>query len=115
MANRLVSNMYIIDSHQIARPLAYGTSDGVVNTTTSNVGKMKVMSIIFLANDTSANIKIAVGATNNIFLEYKFMSTNTNDAGLLHKSQVDHFGYGVPLAGVFIPTITASTAILVLE
>lgn len=109
MANRLVSNMYIIDSHQIARPLAYGTSDGILNTTTANVGKMRVMAVIFNALDTTARCQIALGNTANIVLDYQ------STAATGTKPQVDHFGYGVPWQGVFIPTITAGTAVLVLE
>jgi hypothetical protein len=110
MANRLVSNCYIIDSHQIATPLVYGVSAALC--TTANVGKMKVIAVNFMANDTTGAIQIAVGNTANIILDYKFID---GGAGKFQRTQVDHFGYGVPFSSVFIPSITASTAVLILE
>lgn len=111
MANRLVSNMYIIDSNQVATPLYYGNS----GSTTSGLqqGKMRVAAVIFMANDTTGAIQIAVGNTANIVFDYKFID---GGSGKFQRCQIDGFGgYAVPLLNVYIPTITAATACLVLE
>ena len=120
MANRLVSNMYIIDSHQVATPLSYGLTAGnstpILNAfaTTANVGKMRLQSIIFMATTTAAQVKIAVGNTNNIIFDYTLIKANTIPGETYQRTKVDIMGYGVPLQGVFIPVITACTAVLVL-
>jgi hypothetical protein len=114
MANRLVSNMYIIDSNQCALPLLYGSSATVC--TTANCASMRVMSVVFIAVDTTAQCSIALMDTNNVVMDYKLIKMGSgNDSGLANRTSVEHFGYGVPWKGVFIPTITACTAVLVLE
>lgn len=114
MANRLVSNVYIIDSHQVAQPLYYGNS----GSTSSGLqqGKMKVTAVIFMGLDTSAACSIAVGNTANVILNYGFMVAGTGATQLFQqKTEVYRLGYGVPLSSVYIPTITATTACLILE
>ena len=111
MTNRLVSNMYIIDSEQIAQPLTYGVSAALC--TTANVGKMKVSAVIFIAMTSNARCQIALGDTTNVILDYGFFNAQSN--AMTQRVQVDHFGYGVPWSSVFVPVITASTMCLVLE
>jgi hypothetical protein len=112
MVNRLVSNMYIVDSEQITRPLAYGVSAAIC--TTANVGKMKVSSVIFMAMTTASQLKIAIGDTSNIVLDYTLVTAGTGTVAI-QRTLVDHFGYSVPWKSVFIPVITAATAVLVLD
>lgn len=108
MANRLVSNMYIIDSHQLGSPLRYGNSDGTVNT---SPGKMLVWGVVFLPLTTAGYLSIALGNTANVVLDYKYID---GGAGMFQRTQVDHFGYGVPWKDVYIPTLSAATAVLIL-
>jgi hypothetical protein len=112
--------MYIIDSEQIASPLAYGinfaTSTPVLSSeaTTANVGKMNVYSIIFIAQDTSAQVKFAIGDTNNIVIDYLLMNPDTAGSYIQQRNYVHELGEPVSWNGVFIPVITACTAVLVL-
>lgn len=113
--------MYIIDSHQVATPLSYGLTAGnstpILNmfATTANVGSMRLQSIIFMATTTAAQIRIAVGDTNNIIFDYTLVRARTmGGEDIFQRTKVDIMGYGVPLKGVFIPLITACTAVLVL-
>ena len=114
MANRIVGNIYIVDSQQIHLPLPFGSDVGSVVSTTANVGKMNVTAVIFMANDTSARAAIALMSTANIILDYTVVTAGTGTHEW-QRTQVDHFGYGVPMAGIMIPFLTASTLGFVLE
>lgn len=110
MANRLVSNMYIIDSHQLAQPLFYGDSGGTGNSVQN--AKMLVTAVIFNPVDTSGRCVIAVGNSANIVMDFKAYGS-----GAIIQSnapQVNFFGYPVPWSSVYVPVITAATACLVL-
>ena len=104
MANRLVSNMYIIDSHQLASPLPYGTVGDIQ-------GKMKVCGVIFMPADTSATLQIAVGASSNVVLKYAAHGSGTIiESGV---PQVDYWDTTEWL-DVYIPVMSACTACLIL-
>lgn len=113
MANRLVSNFYIIDSHQIALPLPMGFKDsaGLARCTTANNGQMMVSGFVFMPVDTTATITIAVQNTANIIMKYVAWGS-----GLIVQSgypQVDHWE-PVQMHNVFIPVITAATGAFIL-
>jgi len=116
MANRLTTNFYIVDTATGNIPLPYGlqgTSAAVA--TTANIGKMKVIDIIFIANDTTATAVVAVGNTGNVIASYGFLFSTSPSNIMWNKTQVDHFGIGIPTLGVYVPTMTASTLVFVLE
>lgn len=103
MANRLVSNVYIIDS-------ALGNVVTLPMGDVSNPGKFRIASVGFSANDTTAAVQIAVGNSANIVINYGYLG----GSGLLPKMQIDQLG-GVEWAGpIYVPTVTAGTAYLYL-
>jgi hypothetical protein len=117
MTNRLVQNMYIIDSASTTCPIPYGYNGQPIEwnlATTANVGKMKVTSVIFMASTTAARCQIAIGDTTNVVLDYALVTAGTGTIGV-QRTQVDSFGYGVPWMGVFPVVVTACTMCLVLE
>ena len=110
--NRLVSNIYIVDSQQIHLPLPYATSG--VTCTTANVGKMIVSGVIFQAVDTSARCKVALMSTTNVILDYGVVTAGTGTHEW-ERTTIYSFAHGVPMMGIMIPTITAATACFILE
>lgn len=114
MANRIVGNVYIVDSQQIHLPLPFGSSSGTLACTTANVGKMNVTAVIFMATNTAARAVVALMSTANVILDYTVITAGTGTHEW-QRTQVDHFGYGVPMTGIMIPVLTASTIGLVLE
>lgn len=109
MANRLVSNMYIIDSHQVALPLAYGTTNR--SLLPSYNGKMKVSGVIFMPVDTTGALTIALGNTANIVLKYAAFGSGTIIQS--NVPQVDHWD-AIEWLNVYVPVLTACTACLIL-
>ena len=115
MANRLVSNMYIIDSASTTSPLPYGLVSSVTSTwgvaTTANVGKMWVTGVAVWFSDTTGAIQFALGNTANVVLSYK--ATGSGNFITSPTPQVDHWE-PTTWNGVFIPLLTACTATLIL-
>ena len=108
MANRLVSNMYIIDSHQLSLPLPYGTTN---NPTSDQQGKMKVKGVVFIPMNTSATLSIAIGNTANVVLKYAAYGSGTIIQS--NVPQVDHWESAEWL-NVYVPFMSACTACLIL-
>jgi len=114
MANRLISNMYIIDSSSVSSPLPYGlvgANTAWAAATTANVGKMWVTGVAVWFTDTSGAIQFALGNTSNIVLNYK--ATGSGNFLTSPTPQVDHWE-PTTWNGVFIPLLTACTAALIL-
>ena len=94
MANRLVSNVIIVDS-------AAGNTP-IVNSISNSVGQMTkfhVNSVMFFGNDTTGRLQVSAVDTTNVIIQL---------GGIFVSST--QFGQQQPLEDLKIPLLTAGTA-----
>jgi len=94
MANRLVSNVIIVDS-------AAGNTP-IVNSISNSVGQMTkfhVNSVMFFGNDTTGRVQVTTTDTANVIIQL---------GGIFVSST--QFGQQQPLEDLKIPLLTAGTA-----
>lgn len=105
MANRLVSNVYIIDSQLSATvPLPWGDPN--------NISKMRIISIGFYSLDTTAKMQICLNNSSHTVAQFGWIGSATTVNQQMQS--INFGGPGVEWQQVFVPLLTAGTGYLYL-
>lgn len=104
MANRLVSNVYIIDSQLSATvPLPWGDPN--------NIPKMRIAAIGFYALNTAAQFQIAINNSSNVVAQYGFFFQGSVGTAYWQQMQIDRMG-DVEWQQIYVPLLVNATGYL---
>jgi len=108
MANRLVSNVIIVDSAAGSTPIVQ-----TISNSRNHITKMHVNAIAFWSADTTGACQVACGnGSTGVIASFSWLQggapANSINGG--PATQSTQFGQNQPLEDIMIPTLTAGTA-----